>query len=137
MSDKRALALALVLLVAIAVPVAVLSTTDSDGAAKSRNDLLLERYVDPATLKPEIVAYLPEHCMSKKATVPDGVVELTCFDRAGHAVVTTREKWPLTTDLGGTLPHAHRPIAQKILDSIRRCSLTGGDLSISGTKFRR
>jgi hypothetical protein len=134
----RSLIAVAALVVLIGVPVAIWSgTSKSDEPDEVRTDLVLERYLDPATLKPEIVAYLPEHGLNRRSAVPDGRVRLKCVDTAGKTVVSTQEKWPLTTDLGGTLPHAHRPVRQEVLDSIRRCSLTGGHVRISGSRFRR
>ena len=137
MSSKQTLLVGAGLLVLALAPFAIwLATKSGDEPAEARSGLLLERYVDPQTLRPEIVAYLPEPDLNAAGTVPGGKVNLTCFDDSGKTVLATREDWPLTTDLGGALPHAHRSVRQDVLDSIARCTLAGGDLRISGSEFR-
>ena len=135
MTPKKQLMLGGALLLLALAPFAIWAATKSE-PAETRSGLILERYLDPQTLRPEIVAYLPERNMNKADTVPGGKVRLTCFDAAGKTILATKENWPLTTDLGGALPHAHRPVQKDVLGSIRRCTLAGGDLRISGAKFR-
>lgn len=130
------LLLSVALLLVIALPFVVWAATDDADPAQARTGLVLERYVDPETLRPEIVAYLPEHGLNKRDVVPSGRVAFKCFDGAGKTVLSTTEKWPLTTDLGGALPHAHRPVSSEVLETIRRCTLDGGRLRITGARFR-
>ena len=135
MSPRKTLIAGGALLLLAAAPFVIWALTKEE-PAQARAGLILERYVDPQTLRPEIVAYLPERELNAAKTVPDGKVRLTCFDGGGQTVLSSSEDWPLTTDLGGALPHAHRPVRKDILDSIRRCTIAGGDLRISGAKFR-
>jgi hypothetical protein len=135
--SSRTVVLGGILLLVALTPFGVWAATRAgDKPQATQQGLILERYSNPQTFQPEIVAYLPDRDLNDPKAVPSKRVRLECFDAGGKTVLVSLEKWPLTTDLGGALPHAHRPVQSNVIDKIRSCSMAGGKIRYAGSRFR-
>jgi len=98
-----------------------------------RAKLTLERAAQPEAGYDEAVVSVPNQRLNSLDTTGGATsVLLRCLDRDGRVTVHQRHKWPLVEE-DGYPPHIHQPAAEKVLDSLRRCRLTGSGIDFSGS----
>ena len=97
----------------------------------TRASLTLERSVAPATGQQELLVSLPgPQLNTPQMTGGASVVWLRCTDSRGMVAVRRPVDWPLIEEVGYP-PHIHQPAGRKLLNSIRRCKLTGPGIDFS------
>src|SRR5215210_305277 len=140
MKNPRALIAAAVLLVAAAIAGVVLSFAGDSGTDRdtppravettpprtAQAKLTLEQFKRPDTGRAELLISLPEARLNVPATTGgETTVLLRCFDTRGAGAMSLPTQWPLLEEFGYPLPHIHQPANRQLLNSIRRCRLTG------------
>ena len=102
------------------------SSDDKDTQARvTRATLTLERALRPDTAGQELLVSIPgPELNTPEINNGEPAVSLQCLDASGEPVVRRRVDWPLVEEQGFP-PHIHHPAAERTLDSIRRCTLTG------------
>ena len=134
------------ILVAVAVGVAAVaglvivlaggSDGDDNGAdapvRTQRATLTLERAEHPAGYEELIVSLPDERLNTPETTGGKTSVLLTCADDRGRVTIRQPQPWPLQIEAGFP-PHAHQPAKPEVLDSLRRCSLTGQGIDFEGS----
>ena len=137
MPNARILVAAAVGVAAVAGLVIVLAGgSDGDDAAEAplptqRATLTLERAEHPAGYEELIVSLPDERLNTPETTGGETSVLLTCTDDRGRVTIRQRQPWPLQIE-AGFAPHAHQPAKPEVLDSLRRCTLTGKGIDFEG-----
>ena len=98
-----------------------------------RASLTLEQFKRPDGGGAELLISLPEAGLnSPEATGGETSVLLRCFDERGAVAIRVPTAWPLLEEIGYPLPHIHHLADQRLLNSIRRCRLTGPGVDYEG-----
>jgi hypothetical protein len=143
MRNPRLLLAAGLLLGLLVVGGALLSSSHDPGSAGTqrgagrsevvRAGLTLQEFERPDT-GPELLISLPKARLNTlRATGGRTSVTLTCFGATGPPAFSIPQPWPLMEELGFPLPHMHVPVGQRLLDTIRRCRLTGPGIDLQGS----
>ncbi len=141
-------------IVLVAVLVAIIVTSDGSGPAAGedgagatigRQDRAVDRPVreeltlERVQLEPgdeELIVSLPDERLNNLQTTGGATsVLLTCIDEDGRVSVRERHPWPLVVEAGYP-PHVHQPARPELLDSLRRCRLTGRGIDFVGSVRR-
>jgi hypothetical protein len=97
-----------------------------------RSSLTLQQRDTPDS-GPELLISLPEARLnSRKTTGGDTSVALTCFSAGGARAFRVPQPWPMMEEFGYPLPHLHVPVGPQLLETIRRCRLTGPGIDLEG-----
>ncbi|HWC27147.1 MAG TPA: hypothetical protein VG474_11240, partial [Solirubrobacteraceae bacterium] len=135
----------------IAVLVTIIVTSDGSGPAAGKDrpgatvgqqDRAADRPVratltlERTQLEPdeeELIVSLPNERLNTLQTTRGATsVLLTCVDEDGRVSVRQRHPWPLVVEAGYP-PHIHQPATPELLDSLRRCRLTGRGIAFVGS----
>jgi hypothetical protein len=97
-----------------------------------RSSITLAQRDAPAT-GPELLISLPTGRLnSRRTTGGRTTVSLTCFESSGAKAFTVPQPWPMMEEFGYPLPHLHVPVGPQLLETIRRCRLTGPGIDLEG-----
>ena len=98
-----------------------------------RSKLRLEEF-DRADTGIELLISLPATRLNTPRTTGGArSVTLTCFGASGAKAFVVPQPWPLMEEFGYPFPHIHVPVGQRLLDTIRRCRLTGPGIDFEGS----
>lgn len=139
MKNPRVLIAGGVLLVAVFIAIVALP---SGGGSEAGSDkprravqatLTLEQFKRPDTGMTELLISLPETRLNTPVTTGGATsVLLRCFDDNGAMVIRLPTAWPLLEEPGYPFPHIHHSAGQRLLNSLRRCRMTGGGINFEG-----
>jgi hypothetical protein len=97
-----------------------------------RSRLTLEKSDQRAT-GTELLISLPNMRLNTLTTTGgQRSVALTCFSATGARAFNVAQAWPLMEEFGYPFPHLHVPVGRHLLDTIRRCRLTGPGIDFEG-----
>jgi hypothetical protein len=81
----------------------------------------------------ELLISLPKARLNTRATTGGKTsVTLTCFVATGARAFSVLQPWPMMEEFGYPLPHLHVPVGPQLLETIRRCRLTGPGIDLEG-----
>jgi hypothetical protein len=81
----------------------------------------------------ELLVSLPTSRLNTaKTTGGERSVTLTCFGANGARAFSVPQAWPMMEEFGYPFPHLHVPVGPQLLDTIRRCRLTGPGIDFEG-----
>jgi hypothetical protein len=113
------------------VPLALLFTGvgDDNGEAKpAAGGLRLERSGSEVIVYVKAADNVPERAGGARA------VTVRCMDADDRLVIAANQAWPFSDTDGGTLDaHAHLPLDQASLDSVRTCRVLGTEPLLEGS----
>lgn len=110
---------------------------DAGAVRATRASLTLERAARPDTGAQELVVSLPEAQLNTlETTGGESSVLLRCLDSGGEVVLRRQVDWPLLEE-PAFAPHTHEAAGPQVLDSIRRCRLTGPGIDFDGAVSQR
>jgi hypothetical protein len=139
MRNPRVVLAAVLLLGALVAGVALLSSGADTGSGRgqarlpvTRSSLTLAQR-DTQASGPELLISLPKARLNTRETTGGRTsVTLTCFVSGGGRAFSVPQTWPLMEEFGYPLPHAHVPVGRPLLETIRRCRLTGPGIDLEG-----
>jgi hypothetical protein len=121
-------AVALVLIVPVVLLFASGGGDDGGEGEEPAAGLRLERSGSEVIVYVEAADNVPERAGGARA------VTVRCTDADDRLVIAANQAWPFSDTDGGTLdPHAHLPLDQASLDSVKSCRVLGTEPLLEGS----
>lgn len=139
MNNPRVLLAAALLLGLLAAGVVLLASSGGGSTGHGgerlpvvRSALTLAQRDAPDT-GAELLISLPKARLNTRARTGGRTsVTLTCFAATGAKAFSVPQPWPMMEEFGYPLPHLHVPVGPQLLETIRRCRLTGPGIELEG-----